>query len=273
MKRMIVAAGMTALFTLTGACTETPADPLTIDDVRSEASAVSMLNSAADFPTWNQGFEFGTEGWITSETSGPGGWCGEIQAASRKDGDHTPSAGRGYAAVTHGPCNDYWTEHGFPEGSGPYSPGAGYSSAFPNGGFVTELDIFLDPGWTDPNPFTYSVSIALLDEAYPDNFRYFLVPVVSDGSSLFVGEQEITEAGWYTFRHVFREEDGHLSVRFQLDGLGKVLSDVPVESTAFSGEAVSTFDAARVGTGYLWFVNIATGLPVAIDQHRVRRGS
>jgi hypothetical protein len=273
MKRTTVAAGLTAVLTMTGACTETPADPLTVDELRSEASAGSMVNSAADFPTWKQGFQFGTEGWITAETPGPGGWCGEIQAVSRPGGDHVPSAGRGYAVVTHGPCNDYWTEHGFPGGSGPYSPGAGYSSAFPSGGFTTELDIFLDPDWTDPNPFTYSVSIALLDEAYPDNFRYFLVPVVTGGGSLFVGEREITEAGWYTFRHVFGERDGHLSVRFQLDGGGEILSDTPVESTAFSAESASSFDAVRVGTGYLWFANIAPELSLAIDEHRVRRGS
>jgi len=273
MKKPLLAPLAIAALFLTIGCSEDSLASPELKGIRPEASSVSMANSQADFPTWVQSFNHGTGNWIDAGTPGPGGWCGEIEAVSGRDGDRMPSAGNGYALVTHAPCNDYWNTHGFPDGSGPYSPGAGYSTTFPESGFVTEIDIYLDPTWAPGNPFTYSASFTLLDQAYPDNFRYLLVPVISDGHALTVDGEDVVDAGWYTFRHTFKDEDGKLAVRFELLQHGRKLFSKAVTRTSFSAEDLASFDAASIGTGYLWFVNIAPELELAIDEHRVRRGS
>lgn len=257
---------------LAAACEKSPVEPLRQEALLPEASAVAMTHANAKFQSWHQGFNHGTAGWIDSDPSGPAGWCGTIDDADRRDGNLVPSAGRGYALVTHGACNAYWAEHGFPNGSGPYSPGAGYSTVFPDGGFVMELDIYLDPAWTAAEPFTYSVSMSLLDQEYPDNFRYFMVPLTIEGGTLSVAGHPVREAGWYTFRHRFSEEAGKLAVDFELARHGRALFTVPVTETAFSAEPTASFDASNVGNGYVWFVAIAPGLRLAIDEHQVRQG-
>lgn len=273
MKKSTLTHAALAGLLLVNGCHEGPlASPLQ-NETRLEASSIAMANSRADFPSWVQGFNLDAGGWIGAATPGPAGWCGGIEAVSRDDSGLVPSAGNGYALVTHTPCNDYWSSHGFPGGSGPYSPGAGYSTAFPEGGFVTELDIHLDPTWASASPFSYAASFTLLDQAYPDNFRYLLVPVSSDGRSLTVDGEEVTEAGWYTFRHRFMDDGGELAVRFELLRHGETLFSKAVNSTSFTGESLESFDAENVGTGYLWFVHIAPGMELAIDEHRVRRGS
>ena len=121
-------------------------------------------------PEWHQSFDQSTDGWITDETPGEEGWCGDIEQVDQGSGPVMPSAGTGYAVVEHGACNDYWTENGFPDGSGPYAPFGGYSESWPD---VTELDIYLDPSWEVGTSFTYAVSVRLLDvETFADSFRY-----------------------------------------------------------------------------------------------------
>lgn len=251
-------------------------DPVATDPdptVQAEASASGMIQSMADFPTWRQGFEDGTSGWLGEEIAGAGGWCGMIEAVDGNASALAPSAGRHYATVSYGDCNEYWAEHGFAEGSGPYSPGAGYAGAFPASGYVMELDVYLDPAWTAENPFVYSVSFQLLDEVYPDNFRYLFVPVTNRGGMLEVAGRPVSEAGWYTFRHRFQDEDGHLAVEFELARHGKALFTMPASTTTFTAEDLSSFDASNVGNGYTWFVAIAPDLDLPIDEHRIRRGS
>lgn len=228
---------------------------------------------------WYQRFDQDTDGWITDETAGPKGWCGDITQVNRGDGPVAPSASRGYALAAHGKCNDYWSNHGFPNGSGPYSPAAWTEG--PTGDHVLALDIYLDPGLGGGTTFTLAAAIRLLDGETP-TFRYFLVPVTKNEGKLFVAGHEVPRAGWYTLRYRFTGNGGALSAEFQLvrnfvsrlpPFLSRtgVLFTVPFPNTAFTGEPTSSFSFSNVGNGYLWFVSIAEGLMLPIDEHRVRQ--
>jgi hypothetical protein len=219
---------------------------------------------------WHQGFEQNLEGWMTDETPGETGWCGDIERFERGGGPVLPSAGTGYAVVEHGACNEFYTEI-FPEGSGPYAPFGDYSGSWPAGGYVTELDIYLDPEWEVGTGFTYAVSFQLLDvEAFADSLRYLAVPVTKEGEALLVAGNAVREAGWYTFRHVFVDDDGNLSVAFQLSSGEQTLFTEHLTTTMLSEEDVSSFEPTNTGTGYAWFVSISDGLRLPIDEQRIR---
>lgn len=248
----------------------TRADDQSADTSRSGAAA-------AAFPTWHQGFNHGTSGWITDETSGAVGWCGDISQFDRGSGPVFPSAGRGYAAVEWGGCNDFWSR--FFDASGPYSPGAGFSKGWPQSGFVFELDIYLDPDWesvSEGTAFVHTASLCIQDDGrcvYTNfAFRYFAVPVVVGEETLNVAGHPLGDEGWYTFRHVFDSEGGSLSVDFQLARNGVTLFTEPITTTFLTGEATSSLEVDDLGSGYLWFAAIADGLRLPIDEHRVRPG-
>lgn len=278
------------------ACSESPTTPTTFGSSNPTIvpqSNASLLNSNAPFKNWHQGFNQGTAGWFGSETMGPLGWCGEIEQSA---GGVGPSAGRAYATVAQSGCNAFWTPIFTSDfRTGPWAPGpdfAGFSTVWPNGGFVVELDIYLDPTWTaaelDPGSFilgpggtvfTYAVSVREL--ASPANafgsFRYFGVPVIADGGKLLIFGREVSEAGWYTFRHVIGNDSGHLAVDFELaERRGGTLFTIPVVTTTTlfgePGETVSDLSATDFGSGYIWFLSISPGLDLPIDEHRVRRG-
>lgn len=248
-----------------------------------DATTSAMSNSTAPFQAWQQGFNHGTEHWIGAEVEGPEGWCGSIEQHVRNSGPVDPSAGDGYAVATGGECNEFWSE-AFPAGSGPYSPGAGFSTAWPQGGYVTELDVHLDPDHADADGglVNYFIAISLLDDRGDEpwdflddlapSLRYFAVPVSVDNEVVHVAGHEVTEPGWYTFRHRFSEtDDDRLAVDFELSQRGRVLTTLPLTTTALSGEATSSFAATEVGTGYVW-LDVAPGVGLPIDEHRVRRG-
>lgn len=219
-------------------------------------------------PAWFQGFEQNTAGWYTDDTPGPVGWCGDITRYELGSGPVDPSVGYSYAVVENGSCNAYWTNLGWVS-SGPYSPFGGFSETWPQSGFVTELDIYLDPAWVAGTGFDYYVSMRILSDG---SFRYFLFPVEKTGGVLLVSEQEIGAAGWYTFRVRFGEEDGQLEVTFELSRDGRVMFAQPVTTTAFTGESTSSFSVTDVGTGYVWFNAITDGLQLPIDQQMYRPG-
>lgn len=232
----------------------------------------AMMNSSAPFRAWHQGFDHRADGWITDAVAGPGGWCGDIEQVGRRGGAVEPSAGSGYATVAYGACNDFWQARGFPA-SGPYSPGAGFSSGWPSSGFVQQLDIYLDAemGTT----FWLIASVNDLD----DLFHYFPAAVTTSGGSVMVtagGEtHEVQEAGWYTFRYVFGDTGGDLAVTFELTKEGRDLFTTPIAST-LGGTSASELQVSGLGSGYLWFHWFAAppeGLTIPIDEHQIRHGS
>jgi hypothetical protein len=223
------------------------------------------------FTTWDQGFDAGTTtGWITDETAGPEGWCGDIELVAAGDDAIQPSEGSGHAVVSHGMCNDFWHENGFADGSGPYSFGAGFSATWPGPGFAYELDVYLDPAWDASTSFTLAAAFNQPALEFPTGLRYLMVTATGTAEGVSVHDHELTEAGWYTFRYVFSSSEGDLAVVFQMKRAGEVVYSTPLTTTALSGESISDFAVEDVGSGYLWFVALSPGLDLPIDEHRMR---
>ena len=266
-----------------------------------ERAPVPMTHSKAGFVTWHQGFEHNAEGWYDAGTEGPLGWCGAIEPVKSRGRDGgaalAPSAGTGYATVEMGLCNEFWAGLGVLFGA-PYGPGpdlALYSDAWPAAGYVTELDIWLDPAWSSDDVYQGNFGFAgsspdsIIQYAatiFPTDWvpgaahtgPHYFVEVMKDGSALKVADHRIETAGWYTFRFVFSDVAGNAWVDFELadrnGGTLAVIENVaPVElwgpaKIAFMGE----LPTADYGSGHAWFFDIALGLQLPIDEHRVRRG-
>ena len=284
---VLLAIGLACLVPI--ACSDSPAGT---DRPAASTSVASVLNSNAPFQNWHQGFNHDTEGWYGEETEGALGWCGEIEQLDRHAGDLRPSAGGGYATVALGGCNDFWTtETGFFSEdlvNAPWAPGPDFSlfsDVWPASGFVYELDIYLDPSWTpnEPEPplfndqappgtvFTYVASVR---EIATDRFFYFAVPVLSENGGLSIFGHTIDESGWYTFRHLFAEDGGRLSVTFELASRsGGTLLTEPIATEFFGQDAdLAELAVTELSSGYLWFAAIADGLELPIDEHRMRPG-
>lgn len=253
------------------------------------ATNESILKAQSPFPVWHQGFNHDTHGWYTAATPGPLGWCGAIERQTRQAGDHRPSAGRAYATVTGGPCNAFWTSLGVPYG-GPYGPGPEsslYSSVWPSGGYVTELDVYLDPAWSAAYSGTFAPG-ALIEygatifplEPEPGAAHtgpHYFVNVAAENDALAVLGHRIIEAGWYTFRFVFDDADGHIRVAFELrERRGGLLVAEVIEPVRLEGPVKVPFEdpllTSEWGSGHVWFFDIASGLELPIDEHRVRQG-
>jgi hypothetical protein len=266
-----------------------------------DAPPVPMTRSAAPFVNWHQGFEHGTDGWYDASTDGPLGWCGGIQQVTPENRGATglkPSAGRDYAVAVLNLCNAFWSGAGVPFGA-PYAPGpelALYSSAWPAAGYVTELDIYLDPSWSEQpysgsfafagsSPDTlvqYAATIFPLDYQ-PGDFHtgphYFVtVDALRGQAALDVAGHTIREAGWYTFRFIFSNEDGSVRVDFELDdrnGTALARQD-SLDAVDLWGPVqvpyMAPIPTAGYGSGHVWFFDIAYGLELPLDEHRVRRG-
>lgn len=259
------------LFALTG-CETPPVGPDTNDRVAAEGQHLAA-QSNAPFELWRQGFNHGTAGWVTGDVAGPEGWCGDIEQVMRGTGDIQPSGGRAYAIVRESPCNAFHQERGF-YSSGPASGLMPLNRAFPTGGYVQRLDVYLDPDWPDGTGFGYVVSFQNLDYAIPLSFRYLPLTVVKENGTLTVAGHAIDVAGWYTFHHRFYSDGGRLAVDFRLvrDGLTLVetsLSDTP---SLFWNEAPASLAADNTGSGYIWFSFISGGLGLAVDEQQLRRG-
>jgi hypothetical protein len=268
-----------------------------------EKPPVPMVNSKAGFVTWHQGFEHNTEGWYDASTAGPLGWCGAIESVNSRGRDGgavpAPSAGRAYATVENGLCNEFWSLMGVPGGA-PYAPGpdlALYSDAWPESGYVTELDIWLDPAWSGNYlgnfgfPGSGSSPYAVIQYAatiFPTDYKagdfhtgphYFAeVEAVPGEEALTVAQARIEEAGWYTFRFVFTDVAGDVWVDFELaERSGPTLAVVeniaPVDLMGpFKFPFTDELLTSEYGSGHVWFFDIAFGLQLPIDEHRVRRG-
>ena len=260
---------------------------------------VPMTNSAASFVTWHQGFEHGTDGWYDSTIPGPIGWCGAIErATARAPGrtSPTPSAGHAYATVAFGACNEFWQALGVV--GAPYGPGpdlALYSDGWPQAGYVTELDIYLDPAWSGEYKGNFAFAgdspdtlVQLAATVFPTGYTpgdphtgpHWFVPVEAAPGRhvLDVLGARIERAGWYTFRFLFSDVGGAVSVDFALrERSGKTLVNAedlsPVQLLGpFKLPYAGPLPTDGYGSGHVWFFDVAWGLSLPIDEHRVRRG-
>lgn len=258
-----------SLIFLFGSCENEPL-PQSELQVYDAKSAIGIENAA--FPTFHHNFNHDLGPWVDSSVEGEPGWCGTVRLMDRRSSDIKPSAGRGFATVIHGPCNDFWTEQGFESSA----PGGGdpalFSSSFPKSGFVQQLDIYLDPDdFEQGSAIVYSNSLF-----YPEigfGFRYFSIEVIKAGGALLVDGFEVNEARWYTFRFSFDQDaEGDLLVNFELLRNGHSLYKTPIERTLLTGEATSGFKADSMRSGYIWFVSIQEGVELPIDEHVLRPG-
>lgn len=285
------------LLTTAGACQEAPTAPDGLSSAAATGPATESPETtdgiaSAMFPNVHQGFNHGTDGWFGGETAGPNGWCGTIEHQDRGSSGVTPSAGNGYATVEQGPCNAFFAGlFGADLVNAPWAPGgdfSNFSDSWPAAGFVTELDIYLDPAWeANPPPapsvnffappgtvFTYAVSVRELSSPKEAGaFHYFFVPVLPGGNGLSILGHEIGEPGWYTFRHLLRDEGGQLAVDFELaERRGGTLFAEPITTRFYTGLPTADLDPMTLGSGYSWFPAVAHGLELPIDEHRVRPG-
>ncbi len=287
---------MLAVLIIFAACKENPSTSYDGEALQIEENAdnLAMVNSNADFPVFHQVFNHDTHPWATKEDDGATGWCGSIEHKDRRsNGDINPAVGRGYATIMNGVCNEFWGDEEvgvFPElTSGPATtlePGL-LSTKFPASGYVQQLDIYLDPAYPAGNEgftfldllgiddvvFSFANTVGSQEQELLDaDFVYFTTFVFEDNESLIVGDYQVDESGWYTFRHVFGSEaDGTLSVDFELLQKDELLYTESIE-TALFGEETSDLIAEELGSAYLWFPTIADGVELPIDQHRLRPG-
>jgi len=162
------------------------------------------------------------------------------------------------------------------------------STKFPESGYVQQLDIYLDPEYDTGNEgFTFLDVLGINDEnvvfsfantvgnqtqvILDAEFTYFTTLVLKEGGNLIIGDFQVAEAGWYTFRHVFGSEDGSLTIDFELLQNGQLLYTESIDTSLF-GVSTSSLETGDLGSAYLWFPTIADGVDLPIDQHRLRPG-
>ena len=140
--------------------------------------------------------------------------------------------------------------------------------------YVANLDIYLNPGWQNGTGFMYAASIYML-EATGFPACYFAVPVEVQNGTVLVAGYPVSDAGWYTFRFIYGEEDGALTVAFELAQNGRTLFTQSFPNTAglvLPSVPTASLDADGVVPGYVWFVYISAG-PLPVDHFYYRPGT
>jgi hypothetical protein len=226
------------------------------------AAIAVAASGAIAAPTFQQGFETDTSGWldgsdfagygtITRVASGTGG------IASSSGSHHAVVAGTGSSGV-----------------SAPFTRYGGYSSVWP-GDFVASLDVYLDTSWALGTGFDFTSAISNQSGAH---LRDFIFHVTKDTSTqkLLVGgsnntnnavredletlnNYEVANSGWYTLQHVFRDAAGALAVDLNLlDDMGNVLF---TETRTNNADLIATVVG---GNRYGWFtfVNVSGGVEI-----------
>ncbi|WP_324720622.1 hypothetical protein [Salinimicrobium sp. HB62] len=246
------------------------------EDLNVQVTKKAHAKSSNGFFAFHQGFNHNTAAWADQNVEGILGWCGTINLQDKKSGDVVPSAGSGYATVMWGECNTFWSEEAddmnlpiFEYGAPATQDPELWSSSWPSSGFVQELDIYLDPDMYDNGlAFIYSSSLKAQEATA---FVYFAVNVVKVGDALLVDEHPVTESGWYGFNFLFDDNEGALQVRFELEDNHKVAYSAYLEND-LAENLTAGYEVEDYGSGYVWFVAIAEGVALPIDEYRLRPG-
>jgi len=233
--------------------------------------------AAPPAPFFN-GFEKNTAGWFDITSGGDGTITRQPSGYSNGGGyaDKIASAsGNWHARLTGDPCDHTPATNCF----GPFTRWGGYSSTFPSGGYLTQVDIYLDVTWSTTHP-DYRFD---WDSSINDNTGMFLQDYVFNagtnpaaGGGFFVNASTnatrsaafpenpcpspsappntcrtpvlITVSGWYTFRHTFRNNAGSLAVDFDI--LQQSTGASVAHWTIVPGHPISGVGGNRYG----WFV-------------------
>jgi hypothetical protein len=161
-------------------------------------------------------------------------------------------------------------------GQGSYSRFGQYRSEWP-GDYVAELDVFLDPSWSEGTGFEYSVASSTSSGGHLRDFVFHIAKTASGdlrvngdnnvygaGGNAFVaglpGSAAITDAGWYTMQHTFRDDNGVLAVDLTL-----LDSEDQVVFTTTRSNPADTMDRVG-GNRYGWFATNTVAGGVEIDN-------
>lgn len=230
---------------------------------------------------WLQDFEVDTENWFEHRD---GTIHREPSGYSSEYADGIESSVGGHHARLRNP-QDEGCVAPFSEETrcgGPYSPLGREpvpNAAWPEGGYMTRIDIYLDADWAEGNPdHRFDFSSAINRAGDGEHLRDFLFNVGTDpqgsgdwivGASLEHGRANVDPAnpcpdpssgrnecrgpvtlqgsGWYTFQHTFRDDEGDLAVDMEvLNPDGNVVAEWTI------------FDIEMDGVGgehYGWFAN------------------
>lgn len=248
--------------------------------VKANEEAATTVNNAI-FPHSYQGFNHDIGPWGDKDSGEEdAGWCGAITLKDRNNSDLAPSAGQGYATVSFGDCNSFWFNAGFENGSGPATIDPSlWSQIWPESGFIHELDIYLDPSNYDDG-LVFSLYFGLYYDALAYPFTYFEASVEKDSDHLLVnGDYEVSMSGWYTFKQAYdKDEEGNLMVIFELEKNNKMVYSSEMTQTVY-GVPTSDYNVDDIyeegnviGSGYMWFPYIASGVELPIDEYRLHAG-
>jgi hypothetical protein len=246
--------------------------------------AAPLWAAAPPGPYFN-GFENNTNGWFDSTNGGDGTitrrHSGYTNGGGYASGINS-AAGSWHARLTGNPsppCDHM--QNGTPC-YGPYTNWGGYSATFPPGGYLTQVDIYLDVAWAATHPdyrFDWDSSInnnsgnflrdfvfnagtsptmtpeffvnastnATRSGAYPENPCPDPGPT-SNPPNPCRTPVSINVSGWYTFRHTFRSEAGFLAVDFDI--IQQSTNASIAHWTIRAGDPMSMVGGNRYG----WFV-------------------
>jgi len=255
---------------------------LTLASVVVGVLVLQVLADAPPGPYFN-GFEVNTSGWLDTSNGGDGSITRE-QSGYTNGGAYASginsAMGQWHARVSGDqpcvvplPC------------SGPFTRWGGYSQEFPNGGYRTQIDIYLDVDWAATHPdarFDFSSSISRSDGTFLRDFVFnagtnrtidpgpagFFInastnatrsgafpentcPNPSTPPNVCRAPVHITTSGWYTFRHTFRDDAGFLAVDFDIFPSGSTTPVPGGQWTIHSGDNMSIVGGNRYG----WFAN------------------
>jgi hypothetical protein len=163
---------------------------------------------------------------------------------------------------------------------GAFTRYGGYSMTFPSYGYDTKVDVYLDMSIADGSDKKFAFSSAI-NNVFGDHLRDFVFSIGTDSSNPgqwlisasnnapgWPGDPnrnpvEITETGWYTLEHQFRENSNHeLVVTMNIYKKG--------ESTPFGTWVLS--DSSDIigstvgGNRYGWFIDTSDFSFIAIDN-------
>lgn len=189
--------------------------------------------------TFFQGFEQNTNGWT------PGADRNIVRVPSGY------VSGTGYASGIPSAAGRYHARLDTPgcvtSCDGPFTRWGGYSATFPPGGYLTQLDIYLDTGWAAANDtlrdyrFDWISAISNNTGAFLRDFVFnvgttptgYIIQTSTNSTRSGANPNSpcpapntppntcrppvlIGASGWYTFRHTFRDNAGQLAVDFDI---------------------------------------------------------
>jgi hypothetical protein len=242
-------------------------------NLRTAIAAAGLLLAAGLAPAahagvivFNQGFETNTAGWFDQSN----GWAGTATRVPSGTGGVTSFAGGFHGEFTQ-------TNTAAAGGTtGPFTRFDGYRTTWP-GNFAARSTIYLDTSWGAGQGFDYSVAANGTDGNHRRDFIFHVTQDTSTGLLLVGGSNntnfdpqenlengnhfEVTQSGWYTFEHLFRDDNGVLAVDLNLyDANGNLL---------FTETREDPSDLIGINVGgnrYGWFTNIDVNGGIAVDD-------